>query len=157
MMRGILLTVSMLAGAAPCLAGSVVTNPPQNDRSTFVTITCAECPPVAAPEAKDAAPAVNLAQGAQTVTVTEEGGVRRVIRTDAFMGGSPVTFVSTSSIWMPAKDGTELAIAPVIDREATTAAIEPTKTDSTVKPAAAMPVVATEEKSAELRLSPRGT
>ncbi|MBP1850381.1 plant virulence effector HPE1-like domain-containing protein [Rhizobium halophytocola] len=156
-MRGILLTVSLLAIAGQSHAGSIEYLTARDARGDSVmSISCAHCPAPKPAEAT-ANDVPSLAIGTQKITVSDIGGVRKVMRTEAWMGGSPVTFVSTSPVWAADANGTELAIAPYVDTAATTAAVEPAKTGpSTTDTAGAEPLSPSAADDENLRLKPKG-
>eukprot|EP01035_Chromulina_nebulosa_P041240 gene41239-biopygen27900 len=58
-------------------------------------IRCTHCAPVKTK--KQATPELVLRPGTQTFAFKELGGVLRVYRTEAWMGGSPVTYVSKAN------------------------------------------------------------
>ena len=114
-MRTLLPAFAMMLLAAPAFAGSI--EPVAGDSSesaSIATIRCDDCPALK-PKAKSTAYHVEAIEpGTQKVEIREENGERRIFRTEAWMGGSPVLFVSKA----PAE--------AVIDAEAKTSALDAT-------------------------------
>ncbi len=93
-MRILLPTFALALLAGPALAGSIEPVTGATAADSISTITCEACPalkpkPVAETYHVDA-----IAPGTQKVEIREENGERKLFRTEAWMGGSPVLFVS---------------------------------------------------------------
>lgn len=93
-MRILLPTFALALLAGPALAGSIEPVTGATAADSISTITCEACPalkpkPVAETYHVDA-----IAPGTQKVDIREENGERKLFRTEAWMGGSPVVFVS---------------------------------------------------------------
>lgn len=75
-------TFAVLFMAAPAFAGSIS------------TVTCSGCPALKAKPKSETYHVEAIRPGTQKVEIREENGERRIYRTEAWMGGSPVTFVT---------------------------------------------------------------
>lgn len=91
-MRLNILVLALLSSAATAQAGSidVITTGKDVPRS-IEKINCSGC--VAKPK-KEVQSVVELAPGTQKIEIREVDGVRKVFRTESWLGGSPVVFVS---------------------------------------------------------------
>ena len=76
------------------LSTGVVTQP-----ASIVSLGCLDCTPVSEPKHQGAAP-LHLPAGEQILTVEQRNGKPVLLRTEAWMGGSPVTFVSVNPVWI---------------------------------------------------------
>ncbi|MGG7516465.1 plant virulence effector HPE1-like domain-containing protein [Allorhizobium undicola] len=110
----------------PVAAGSIdVISAPHLSGNSIDVIRCADCPAVA-PKKPGGYEPPQLAPGTQTLEVRTVNGQKQLVRTEAWMGGSPVVFISKADGWL--SDSTMLAAStapPAIDGAATTAAVEP--------------------------------
>ncbi|MCY1664479.1 plant virulence effector HPE1-like domain-containing protein [Rhizobium sp. SL86] len=142
-----LLTILTLAAASPAAASSIdhLSTIPIANPESVVQIRCAACveehhaikePTYKVPE---------LPGGEQRLELKERGGKPALMRTEAWMGGSPVTFVSLNPVFI---DNERSAIAgrqgaPMkgdgVDMQATTSAVS---SEPVVDPASAKPVAA---------------
>ncbi|MCB1444835.1 MAG: hypothetical protein KDJ87_03270 [Rhizobiaceae bacterium] len=141
-MRLKILLSALLASAATAHAGSIDTIRTGRDTVRSIeTINCTTCAPKVE---KKAASVTELAPGTQKVEIRDVGGVRKVYRTEAWLGGSPVVFVSKAlpedaqaKAEDPAEKTDDVAAAPdaaadrpaiaadadMIDEKSTTAAV----------------------------------
>ena len=127
------LTVLAAFAASPAAASSVerwstipIANPP-----SITTMTCTACAPSTAPAQPEGESLPSLAQGEQRLSVEDRNGTPTLVRTEAWMGGSPVTFVSVNPVWvetekgvLAGRDGTP-AKGDGVDLQATTSAVAP--------------------------------
>lgn len=91
-MRLNILILALLSPAAAAQAGSIDAIKTGTDAVRSIeTIKCDAC--VRKTE-KKAEAAVELAPGTQKIEIREVDGVRKIYRTEAWLGGSPVVFVS---------------------------------------------------------------
>ncbi|MDQ0455030.1 plant virulence effector HPE1-like domain-containing protein [Rhizobium paknamense] len=127
-MRSVILAVAMVS-ALPlaAAAGSIdVISAPRVTANSILSVTCAQCPaPQQKPKREEAA-APQLAPGTQTLEFREIHGEKKLVRTEAWLGGSPVMFVSKADQWMATPS--MLASTPpvaAIDGATTTAALSP--------------------------------
>ncbi|GEO84077.1 MULTISPECIES: plant virulence effector HPE1-like domain-containing protein [Alphaproteobacteria] len=126
-MRNLVLTAVLLTVAGPALASSIerVGAAPANG-SSIVVLTCTACP---APMPKDDAKAYKVPQiapGTQSAEIIDIDGEKKLKRTEAWLGGSPVVFISKAEGWTT--NGSVIAAAAMgpadgIDVDATTAAV----------------------------------
>jgi hypothetical protein len=91
-MRGILLAGAVSLMAVGAQAGSIdVVKSDQTTRS-IEFFPCQDCKPIKAKKA--AVQAVELEPGTQKIEIRRVNGEMKVFRTEAWLGGSPVVFVS---------------------------------------------------------------
>jgi hypothetical protein len=132
--------------ASPAAAASVELRStiPIANAPSIRYLTCNACTSHSEPAMKPRYSVPELAGKTQVQELTERNGKKALVRTDALMGGSPVTFVSLSPVWIE----TEQAIlagrngAPHkgdgVDLQATTSAVGPAaETPVSAPPAAA--------------------
>lgn len=98
-----------------------------NSNNSIISVTCKGCPPVGPKTRPDQDAVVDLPAGTQTVSTRLIDGQTQTVRREAWLGGSPVTFVSTNPIWLPVPDAT----APVPD--------QPPALDTTARTASTIP------------------
>ncbi len=118
-MRILLPTFALALLAGPALAGSIEPVAGATAADSISTITCEACPalkpkPVAETYHVDA-----IAPGTQKVEIREENGERKLFRTEAWMGGSPVLFVSKA----PAEAVDTANAGPAVDTDTQTSAV----------------------------------
>lgn len=123
-MRKVVLTAALMLASGTAMASSIeVVHGSRTANDSIIAISCEGCPrpaPKSAPQ-----PVITLQPGTQSVSIRDIGGHRQTVRTEAWLGGSPVTFVSSNPIWLPQENAPVAADAPVqIDSETTTAAVE---------------------------------
>ena len=136
-MRLILITTALLiAGGSAALASSIepVSSAANAGGGSVVTISCAACPELKSVEAKKDYTVPTLAPGTQTTEIRDIDGEKKLARTEAWLGGSPVVFISKLPlpearpvVALPAGEPqTDTAMTPSdgIDTEATTAAVD---------------------------------
>ncbi|MBB4478847.1 plant virulence effector HPE1-like domain-containing protein [Rhizobium etli] len=126
-MRQIFLGAAILLMAGSAMASSIEVigkATPRAAEGSIVTESCADCPPLQAEVTKKDYTVPELKPGAvQATEIRDVGGEQKIYRTEAWMGGSPVVFVSkatpeamlAASPPAPSTDG--------IDMNATTAAV----------------------------------
>ena len=126
-MRHLVLTAAVLVLAGPALASSieVVGSAPAKGTS-IIPVSCSHCPALKPVEDKYAYKVPTIAPGTQAAEIVEVDGEAKLRRTEAWLGGSPVVFVSKAEGWTT--DGSRIAAAAVgpadgIDVTATTAAV----------------------------------
>ena len=133
-MRQIVLNAVFLLAAGSAMAGSieVVGSSKPKEVGSIITETCNHCPPLQTEASRKEYSVPELRPGAfQQAEVREVDGEKKIYRTENWMGGSPVLFVSKAT---PEQ---MLALAPPvpvegIDNEATAAVV-----GSDAKPVAA--------------------
>ena len=93
-MRILLPTFAFALLAAPAFAGSIEPAAGTATAGSIKTISCPTCPPLK-PKFKASTYHVDaIAPGTQKVEIREVNGERKIFRTEAWMGGSPVLFVN---------------------------------------------------------------
>lgn len=154
-MRHLVLTAAVLVLAGPALASSIeiVGSTPAKGAS-IVTVSCAHCPALKPVEDKYAYKVPSIAPGTQAAEIVEIDGEAKLRRTEAWLGGSPVVFVSKAEGWTT--NGSVIAAAAVrtadgIDVNATTAAV-PVGAVGAAKLAGAVQTKPLDLTSFELRL-----
>lgn len=91
-MRLNILFLALLSSAGFAHAGSIDTIATGKDKVRSVeTIRCVTC---VTKQPKKTESVVELAPGTQKIEIREVDGVRKIYRTEAWLGGSPVVFVS---------------------------------------------------------------
>lgn len=127
-MRTLLPTFALALLAAPAFAGSIETMPAATSSGSISTVRCEECPALK-PKAKASNYHVDaIAPGTQKIEIREENGERKIFRTEAWMGGSPVLFVNkapaeTVQAAEAEKPLDENAVAETVDTSAKTSAL----------------------------------
>lgn len=93
-MRVMMLAGSMLLGAAAAQAASSIDEVQTNDTERSIErIVCEACGPVDS-KLTEEEPEITLRPGEQKIEVREVDGVKKIFRTEAWFGGSPVVVVS---------------------------------------------------------------
>jgi len=121
-MRILATTFAVLFMAAPALASSIEPfTGPSGASGSVSTVSCAACPALKTKPKSETYHVEAIEPGTQKIEIREENGERKIFRTEAWMGGSPVVFVSKA----PAEAAAEAA--PVaeerIDADARTGAL----------------------------------
>jgi hypothetical protein len=127
-MRTLLPALVLALLAAPALAGSIEIVPSNSsDGGSISTVSCTDCPALK-PKLKASTYHVDaIAPGTQKVEIREANGERKIFRTEAWMGGSPVLFVNkapaetvtAAEAEKPLDDGTQ-----TVDATAKTSALD---------------------------------
>ncbi|MFB9950391.1 plant virulence effector HPE1-like domain-containing protein [Rhizobium puerariae] len=143
-MRLVLTTVLVFASGAAFASSITAINGSHAAGTSIVEKRCEGCP-AAKPKVNQATYKVpELASGKQKVEIVDINGEKKLARTEAWFGGSPVIHISKVPEWMapdsaiadlhPAADGsTETGIATIgdsrdgVDLDATTSAVDPLK------------------------------
>jgi len=92
-MRVFLLAGTVLLGAAAAQAGSIDVVRSDNREHSIEHVTCAACGPYS-PEVEDVVEDIALEPGQQRIEVRDVNGEKKIFRTEAWFGGSPVVMVS---------------------------------------------------------------
>jgi len=95
-MRSFFLTLACVLAGGSAMASSIqsIDGTMRGDKTSIVEKSCAECPPLKPQEREKEYTVPTLAPGTQSVAIQTIDGEKRVVRTEAWMGGSPVMFVS---------------------------------------------------------------
>ncbi|MBW8445727.1 MAG: hypothetical protein K0M49_08850 [Arenimonas sp.] len=126
-MRNLILTAALLITTGPTLASSVeVVGSAKARGSSIVVMNCTTCPALKVEKDEKAYHVPQIAPGTQAAEIVEVDGERKLKRTEAWLGGSPVVFINKAEGWTT--NGSVIAAASVgpadgIDVEATTAAV----------------------------------
>lgn len=142
-MRALLLTAMTILAGGPALASSIqpIVGLTQGDTPSIINLSCSDCPAPKSPEELSEYKVPTLPAGTQAVEVRDVDGHKELLRTEAWLGGSPVTFVSASPFWFQDR-GVVVAGQPQppvndgVDAAATTAAVEPTAASPSPAPIA---------------------
>jgi hypothetical protein len=96
-MRSLLITAALVYTAGPAAASSIdnITSG-EAVNSSVATVSCAACPPLQ-PKRKPSYVVPDLAPGTDRVELKEVHGEVKSVRTEAWLGGSPVIFVNDAS------------------------------------------------------------
>ncbi|MBB2754261.1 UNVERIFIED_ORG: hypothetical protein GGI57_004996 [Rhizobium aethiopicum] len=125
-MRQIFLGAAILLMAGSAMASSIEVvgkTAPRTDGS-IVTERCADCPPLQAELVKKDYTVPELKPGVlQASEVRDVGGEKKIYRTEGWMGGSPVVFVSKATPEAMIAAAPSAPSADGIDMSATTAAV----------------------------------
>lgn len=96
-MRHLVLTVSCVFAAGSAFASSVETvTTSTGDNASIAAVSCAQCPPLIVKK-KLSYIVPEVANGTERVELKELNGKMKLVRTEAWLGGSPVVFISTAS------------------------------------------------------------
>lgn len=109
----ILATALIVAG--PALASSIETVGVTVKAGSIVVKSCADCPAPKPVVHRDGYIVPALRTGTQTIELKDINGRKKVVRTEAWMGGSPVVYISNppkDETEQPAKAATAPAAAP---------------------------------------------
>lgn len=95
-MRSFFLTLACVLAGSSAMASSIqpVDGTMIAGKGSIVDKSCADCPPLKPKLAEKEYTVPTLTPGTQSIVVRSIDGERRVVRTEAWMGGSPVMFVS---------------------------------------------------------------
>jgi hypothetical protein len=121
-MRSFFLTLACVLAGGSAMASSIqpVDGTMIGGQGSIVAKSCADCPPLKPKVTEKEYDVPTLAPGTQSIVVRSVDGEKKVLRTEAWMGGSPVVFVSK-----PTPEALAAAGEPVdgIDTAAKTAAL----------------------------------
>ncbi|MBX4860294.1 hypothetical protein G9X64_23960 [Rhizobium sophorae] len=125
-MRQIFLGAAILLMAGSAMASSieVVGKTAPSAEGSIVTETCAHCPPLQDELTKKDYTVPELKPGVlQASEIRDVGGEKKLYRTEGWMGGSPVVFVSKATPEAMLAAAPSALPADGIDMNATTAAV----------------------------------
>ena len=122
-MRSFFLTLACVLAGGTAMASSIqsVDSTMRSGNSSIVDKSCVDCPPLVPKVAEKEYTVPTLTPGTQSVVIRNIDGEKKVVRTEAWMGGSPVMFVSK-----PTPEALAAAGEPYdgIDMTAKTAALQ---------------------------------
>ncbi|MCR6499208.1 hypothetical protein MUO32_09215 [Shinella sp. CPCC 101442] len=93
-MRTLLPTLVLVLAAAPAFAGSFEPVAGTVSAGSIATVNCTGCPALKPKRETNSYHVDTIEPGTQKVEIREADGERKIFRTEAWMGGSPVLFVS---------------------------------------------------------------
>ena len=98
-MRSMFLSAAFLLIASSAMASSFlpIDGKTRTSGDSIQTKVCADCPPIKPEIAKKDYVVPELPVGTQTTVVRQINGEQKVVRTEAWLGGSPVVFISKAS------------------------------------------------------------
>ncbi|MBY5757718.1 hypothetical protein HFO07_13820 [Rhizobium leguminosarum] len=116
--------ILLMAGSAMASSIEVVGKTAPSAEGSIVTETCAHCPPLQAELTKKDYTVPELKPGVlQASEIRDVGGEKKIYRTEGWMGGSPVVFVSKATPEAMLAAAPPVPPADGIDMSATTAAV----------------------------------
>lgn len=134
-MRKVVLTLAMMLASGSAMASSIEhIRGDRTSNDSIVTIHCASCTAPVEVAAEPKAPAFE--PGTQNISVRETKGRKETVRTEAWLGGSPVTYVSANPVWLaPANAAAAMATQTpsVVDAVTMTSAVEGKPGDQQMK------------------------
>ena len=120
-----LLTSALILASCPALASSLTPVTSHGGNGSVVVKSCSDCPPLKPKEEAAGYKVPVLERGAQKTEVIEIGGEKKVLRTEAWLGGSPVVYVSKVHDWTFANSSMLANSNPDgIDRQAMVGAVK---------------------------------
>ncbi len=140
-MHRLFLTAIVLLTGGSAMASSIeYINGVHVANGSFVRLDCAGCQPLKNKPATQGYAIPSIEPGTQHTEMREVDGKRALLRTEAWLGGAPVTFVSTNPAWMMDSSATAIATydeaAPEVhpaETVSTPAGIDVTTTTAAVK------------------------
>ncbi|KMS82291.1 hypothetical protein BVRB_034010 [Beta vulgaris subsp. vulgaris] len=97
-MRHFVLTVSCVFAAGSAFASSIESMATgTGDNNSIASVSCASCPPLVVKKKLSYIVAGGRQNGTERVELKELNGKMKLVRTEAWLGGSPVVFISTAS------------------------------------------------------------
>jgi hypothetical protein len=140
-MRRTLLTVAIVLASGSAMASSIELI--RGNR----TVSCSACPALERKVNKQQTTAP-LAVGMQNISIRDVKGTKQILRTDAWLGGSPVTFVSSNPVWLsqdpsatanaettsPGTDAVKTSAVSPAPQEADTPHVAPLFADAPLRP-----------------------
>lgn len=153
---------SAMASSVEYISGVHVAN------GSFVRLDCDGCEPVKDDKVVETYAIPSIPPGTQYMEMRDVEGKRTLVRTEAWLGGAPVTFVSTNPAWMPQDarpqavaddEGGQPKVEPAeaadvpaeIDEETKTAAVNEISAETAVVPESASLTATPDFADVELR------
>lgn len=143
----LIMPAALAAGIANASSIITVSGSGTSSENSIVLHRCVDCAGASPKPARSTYRVPSLSPGTQKTEIVDINGEKKLVRTEAWSGGSPVVFVSKVPTWLdkasavadihPAKDqSTEADLVAMpsraddgIDTSATTSALEKTKED----------------------------
>lgn len=125
-MRVLMLAGTILLGAVAAQASSIDVIQSDPTERSIDHVACEACGPYN-PYIEEEEPEITLAPGEQRIEIRDVNGEKKVFRTEAWFGGSPVVVVS-KAVGQPAESQTadsngDANVPVTIDKDATTSAV----------------------------------
>lgn len=121
-----LLTSALILASGTAFASSITPVTNHGGNGSMVAKSCAGCPPLKPKEAAASYQVPALEPGSQKTEIVEINGEKKVLRTEAWLGGSPVVYVTKARDWA---SGSGSAMAGTagdgVDHGATVGAVHP--------------------------------
>ncbi len=134
-MRLHILTAAIVLAGSPALGSSIeyLTTTPRPESESVAIVHCKGCPDIKAPERKRSYVTPELAPGTQRTEIRDVNGEKKLARTEAWFGGSPVVFMSKlpADFALAAAPDAAPAGTDAIDASATTSALPGAKPAAT--------------------------
>ncbi len=116
--------IALIAGSAMASSIDVIKPTAPEGNGSILKETCTSCPPLAVAERKKDYTVPTLASGSlQASELRDVGGEKKLYRTEGWMGGSPVVFVTKATPEVLQAFDKSAAPAEGIDPTATTSVI----------------------------------
>lgn len=104
-MRKIVVMVGMLLASGSAMASSVEhIQGNRTSNGSIISVACSTCPPPTQKIKPDESAATELPTGTQRISVRDVDGRKEMLRTEAWLGGSPVTYISHNPAWFGQND-----------------------------------------------------
>ena len=140
-MRRLFLTAIVALTGGSAMASSIeYINGVHVANGSFIRRDCAGCKPMKGKAVAQGYAVPSIEPGTQHTEMREVDGKRTLLRTEAWLGGAPVTFVSTNPAWMAETSSTAIAtyddaepVAHPAETVSTPAGIDVTTTTAAVK------------------------
>ncbi|MFN3364650.1 MAG: plant virulence effector HPE1-like domain-containing protein [Allorhizobium sp.] len=124
-----LLTSALILASGTAFASSITPVTNHGGNGSMVSKSCADCPPLKPKDVAAGYQVPTLAPGSQKTEIVEINGEKKMLRTEAWSGGSPVVYVSKARDWT---SGSGSALAGTagdgVDHGATVGAVHPNVT-----------------------------
>ncbi|HEX5934882.1 MAG TPA: plant virulence effector HPE1-like domain-containing protein [Pseudorhizobium sp.] len=101
-MRFLLTSAVILASGVAAHASSITPVISHGGNGSVVAKSCSDCPPLRPKDETSGYKVPVLKDGAQRTEIVEINGEKKVVRTEAWLGGSPVVHIRKVQDWMPA-------------------------------------------------------
>lgn len=127
-MRHFVLTAAILSIGSPVLASSITQLPATGPKNSIVKHLCSACGAPVAAKKEDGAGVYKvptLGAEIQRTEIRDINGQEKLVRTEGWWGGSPVTFISKKPEWMTTPEQENEATLPVISGPVNTARVVP--------------------------------
>ncbi len=142
-MRHLVLTAACVFAAGSAFASSIeIVVPSESDNSSIAAVSCASCPPLVVKK-KSAYIVPEVAKGTARVELKEVNGKMKLVRTEAWLGGSPVVFITSAS-----DDDIKAAQAKNLPLPVVTGAMEANPADAGAQAAAVIAIDTSAKTSA---------